>query len=90
MTFATSPDRRKAGDDAPGTTARIRARWFVRASRWVLVALVAPVVASIGILYVVLLPICGIASVLEGFLGATWNWMRANAHPGATMRHNHR
>ncbi|HEU0054668.1 MAG TPA: hypothetical protein VFQ39_15890 [Longimicrobium sp.] len=53
-----------------------------------LAIVVAPIVAAAGILYLVLLPICGIASVLEGFLGAAWTWMRACAHPGATMRHN--
>lgn len=90
MTFATSPDGRTARDHARGWAARIRARWLVQIARWVMVILAAPLVALAGILYVVLLPICGIASVLEGFLGAAWNELRAIAHPGATMRRNHR
>ncbi len=90
MTFATSPESRRAHADEHTAAARKRAGWVASTARWVLVILAAPVLALAGILYVVLLPICGIASVLEGFLGAAWNWVRANAHPYATMRRNSR
>lgn len=90
MTFATSPEARSAHCDQRSAAARKRAGWVASIARWVLVILAAPVLALAGILYVVLLPICGIASVLEGFLGAAWNWVRASAHPGATMHRNPR
>ena len=89
MTFATSPEARGARRDESSIAARRRAGWVPSIARWVLVVLAAPIIALAGIAYVVLLPICGIASVLEGFLGAAWNWVRASAHPGATMRRNH-
>ena len=90
MTFATSPEARKAHSEESPAAARKRTGWLGSIARWVLVLLAAPVLALAGILYVVLLPICGIASVLEGFLGAAWNELRAIAHPGATMRRNPR
>ncbi len=90
MTFATSPDARGAPSAERSNAARMRARWAPSIARWVLVVLAAPIIALAGIAYVVLLPICGIASVLEGFLGAAWNWVRASAHPGATMHRNPR
>lgn len=89
-TFATSPAPRAAGSAARGGAARERAGRAGWIARCVRVVLAAPLLAVIGAAYVVLLPICGIASVLEGILGATWSWMRATAHPGATMRHHHR
>lgn len=55
-----------------------------------LMILAAPVLALAGIAYLVLLPICGIASLLEGFLGAAWTWMRADAHGGAAVRRSSR
>lgn len=90
MTFATSPASRSAPDAAGDTHARIRAGQARLIARWVLVIVAAPLLALVGIAYVVLLPICGIASVLEGFLGAAWNWVRASAHPGEAMRRNPR
>ncbi len=90
MTFATSPEARDAPRDQRSIAARQRAGWVPSIARWVLVVLAAPVIALVGIVYVVLLPICGIASVLEGFLEAAWNWVRAAAHPGATMHRNPR
>lgn len=52
--------------------------------------LASPVLALAGIAYLVLLPICGIASLLEGFLGAAWTWMRADAQGGAAVRRSSR
>ncbi len=90
MTFATSPDARGAPSDEGSIAARRRAGRGPSIARWVLVVLAAPLIALVGIAYVVLLPICGIASVLEGFLETAWNWVRATAHPGATMHRNPR
>jgi hypothetical protein len=55
-----------------------------------LMILVSPMLAAAGIAYVVLLPICGIASLLEGLLGAAWNWVRAGAQGGAAARRSMR
>ncbi len=56
--------RRKIARPA-GTLARLLAAPFVAAAA-----------ALSGLLFVILLPICGIASIAEGIARASWGWVR--------------
>lgn len=81
--FVDSPGPRRPEERARRTVPGVIAR---RALRLALALAAAPLVAVAGIAYVVLLPICGIASLLEGFLSAAWSWMRAGAQTGEAPR----
>jgi hypothetical protein len=86
MTFATSPGSPRARGDARAGAARERTGRGWRVARLALAILASPLLALAGIAYVVLLPVCGIASLLEGLLGAAWNWVRTGAQEGAATR----
>lgn len=81
--FVDSPGPRRPdqpeGRNAPKVIAR-------RALRLALALVAAPLVAAAGVAYLVLLPICGIASLLEGVLAAAWAWVRADAQAGEASR----
>ncbi len=88
--FAASPGPRGASGAARGVPALEGAGRGGRLMKLGLMILASPVLAVAGIAYLVLLPICGIASLLEGFLGAAWNWVRADAQDGAAARRSAR
>ena len=52
------------------------ARPLATLGRLLLAPFVAAAAALSGILFVVLLPVCGIASIAEGIARASWRWVR--------------
>jgi hypothetical protein len=71
---------RRPGNGGEAARGRLRhpaARGFVATARLVAAPLVAIAAALAGVVFVVLLPICGIASLAEGFAKAAWDATRA-------------
>lgn len=78
-TFAGTPGR----PGVAGAPLRHRAARHGAALLRILVApLVAVVAAAAGVVFVVLLPVCGIASIAEGIARSAWRFLRGTPpHP---------
>jgi hypothetical protein len=68
------------------SVSRASAGWAATLRRFVVVPLAALAAALAGLLYVLLLPVCGIASVLEGIATTAWSLVRAGAQGHAAAR----
>lgn len=70
-----------ASGEAPGAgdLRRKGARPGATVARLLVTPFVAAAAALSGILFVVLLPVCGIASIAEGIARASWRWVRRAA-----------
>jgi hypothetical protein len=82
-----------AGEDSTGESPRARhpvARACVVTGRLALGLAAALAAALAGLVFVVLLPICGIASLAEGFGKACWQAARASLSPHRRGAMSHR
>lgn len=66
--------------DSGRGTAPLGAQAWLAWLRFLTAPFVAAVVAAAGIVYLILLPVCGIASIAEGVLRSGWRMLRGLPH----------